>query len=250
MKLLVNQGNFEILIPPQELSIQLLNIECAGRTCYKSEKDTVTLQTAMKFAKMLLKRGHESVIEHSHLPVRFTNISRGFTHEMVRHRLCAFSQESTRYVDYAKEENEVDLDKFSVHCIAPGHQNLQDKVHVKLLDEGFIGNGIGVDLIIEDMFNTIEIFYRALRKAGWPAQDARQILPIGLRSEIVVSANFREWRHIFKMRTGKAGHWEIRYVMCKLLKRVQELIPVIFDDFIYCGKDKDGYPYYKQNKGE
>ena len=104
MQILKDAGTYDILTPESELREQLLRIERAGRTCYQSEKSEITTATAEKFVRMILKRGHESVIEHSNMTVRFSNISRGFTHEMVRHRLCAFSQESTRYVDYAKTD--------------------------------------------------------------------------------------------------------------------------------------------------
>ena len=96
------------------------------------------------------------------------------------------------------------------------------------------------------MFIDIEKFYRALRKAGWAPEDARQILPIGIKSEIVISANLREWRHIFQMRTSKFAHWEIRRVMCNLLEKVQTIIPIVFDDFFEAGKDKNGLRYFKK----
>lgn len=241
MKMLVNEGDFTILMGAKEIANQLLNIERAGRTCYKSDNKEITAETAMEFVRMIMRRGHESVIEHSHLPVRFYDISRGFTHEMVRHRLCAFSQESTRYVDYAKE-GELDLDRFSVHCIAPSHRDLGQEHQVSLPNIR-----MPFPMSIADMFCTIENMYRALRKAGWATQDARQVLPIGLRSEIVVSCNFREWRHIFSMRTALAAHWEIRRVMCNLLSELKRIIPIIFCDFVYGGEDKDGYPYFIRN---
>ena len=97
MKLLQNAGSFEILTPTEQLKDQLLNIERAGRTCYQSDKSStgavreITLHSAKKFVAMLLKRGHESVLEHSNMTVKFVNCSRGLTHELVRHRLAAFS---------------------------------------------------------------------------------------------------------------------------------------------------------------
>ena len=104
VKLLQNAGTFEILTPGADLRRQLLTIEQAGRTCYQSDRGRpVTVDSAAKFCRMLIARGHESVLEHSSKPVRFDNHSRGFTHELVRHRLAAFSQESTRYVDYELE---------------------------------------------------------------------------------------------------------------------------------------------------
>ena len=236
MEILKNAGTFVILTPEEELKDQLLRIERAGRTCYQSEKEEITEESAKAFIRRILKRGHESVIEHSNLTVKFFNISRGFTHEMVRHRLCAFSQESTRYVDYAKRGARPDLERFQLKCIVPPHRNEDEKVELE----------DGRRMSLREMFTECEKFYRALRKAGWPPQDARQILPIGIKSEIVVSANFREWRHIFFLRTHKAAHWEIRKVMGDLLKKLQTIVPVIFDDFVEAGVDRDGIPYFEQ----
>ncbi len=235
MKILKNAGSFVILTPKRELLNQLLRIERAGHTCYQADRK-VTIETAQKFCKMLISRGHYSVIEHSNMIVKFSNVSRGFTHEQVRHRLTSISQESTRYVDYAKKGKGPDLSKFQIKCVVPPHRNENEKVELE----------DGRKMSITEMFTEIEKFYRALRKANWFPEDARQILPIGIKSEIVISANFREWRHIFKMRTSQYAHWEIRRVMCNLLEKVQSIIPVIFDDFIEAGVDQNGSRYFEQ----
>jgi len=133
MQILKNAGNFIVLTPTPELKAQLLRIEKAGKTCYQSEKKEITEETAKKFIRMLLKRGHESVIEHSNMTVQFNDLSRGFTHEQVRHRLTAISQESTRYVDYAKEGKGPDLERFQLKCIVPPHRDENEKV---LLEDG------------------------------------------------------------------------------------------------------------------
>ncbi len=237
MKILKDAGSFIILTPEEELRAQLLRIEKAGRTCYQSEKKEITEETSKKFVRMLIKNGHESVLEHSNVTVQFTNVSRGFTHELVRHRLAAFSQESTRYVDYAKEGTGPDLENFQIKCIVPPHCDENRKVQ---LEDGRM-------MSISDMFNEYEKFYRALRKSGWAPQDARQVLPIGTKSQIVISANFREWRHIFEMRTQKAAHWEIRKVLCDLLETFQEIIPVVFDDFVEAGVDQDNLRYFEKH---
>ena len=238
MKILKNAGSFVILTPEKELRNQLLRIETAGRTCYQSEKKEVTLETAKKFAEMIIKLGHESVLEHSSIVVQFNNLSRGFTHEQVRHRLTGISQESTRYVDYAKKGAGPDLEKFQLKCIVPPHRNEHEKVEV----EG------GRKMSIVEMFAEYEKFYRALRKADWVPQDARQVLPIGIKSQIVISANFREWRHIFTMRTVKPAHWEIRKVIGDLLEKVQKIVPVVFDDFVEAGVDQNGLRYFEKTK--
>lgn len=234
LEILKNAGRFEILTPEHELRVQLLRIEQAGRTCYQSERGPITEETAARFVKMLLRRGHESVIEHSSMTVKFLNCSRGFTHELVRHRLAAFSQESTRYVDYARRGEGLDLERFRLQCVVPPHREENEKVPLE----------DGRRLSLVEMFEETEKFYRALRKAGWAPEDARQILPQAIKAEIVISANFREWRHIFAMRTQKAAHWEIRKVMCDLLEEVQKIIPAVFEDFVEAGVDQHGLRYF------
>ncbi|OGM77363.1 thymidylate synthase, flavin-dependent [Candidatus Woesebacteria bacterium RIFOXYA1_FULL_43_9] len=229
-------GKFQILTPKDELRRQFLGIEIAGRTCYQSLQGEVTSESAQKFARMILRRGHESVIEHSTMTVLFSECSRGLTHELVRHRLASFSQESTRYVDYAKGGDEPDLKRFMMRCVLPPHQDIQRKVD---LDDGRQMSPV-------EMMNQIELFYRSLRRDGWVAEDARQVLPNALESDIVTTANWREWRHIFRMRTQKAAHWEIRGVMGNLLSEVKTVIPVIFDDFVEAGRDSHGLRYFEQ----
>lgn len=184
----------------QKPDLSLETIELAGRTCYKSE-DKITEDSAKKFVKNILKRGHESVIEHVSASVRFIT-NRGVTHELVRHRLCAFSQESTRYVDYQKE----------MEFIKPVWK---DNSEAYSLWERFI---------IEAENN-----YNILRKLGWRPEQAREVLPNSLKTEIVTTANLREWRHIFKLRTSKAAHPQIRFLMKECLKMFQDEIPVLFD---------------------
>ena len=239
MQILKSAGSFVILTPEKELRAQLPRIERAGRTCYQSEAKRITEETAKKFVRTILKRGHESVIEHSSMIVQFNNISRGFTHEQVRHRLTAISQESTRYVDYAKEGKGPNLEEFQLKCVVPPHRDENEKVVLEVED--------GRMMSISEMFIEYEKFYRALRKAGWAPQDARQVLPIGIKSQIVISANFREWRHIFFMRTQKTAHWEIREVMGNLLEKVKTIIPVIFDDFVEMGLDSNGLRYFEKH---
>ncbi len=164
---------------------------------------------------MIRKLGHESVLEHSAMTVEFNNISRGFTHELVRHRLASFTQESTRYVD-----------KSNFVFIFPPDKNPNKKI-INLL----LPNGKKIKISPKDWIKMNENIYRSLRKLGWPCEDARQFLPIGIKTQIVITANFREWRHIFKLRCDSHAHWEIRRAMVNLLEDVQKLIPVVFDDF-------------------
>lgn len=215
MQILKNAGSFVILTPKKELRAQLL-----------------------RFVEKILRSGHESVIEHSNMTVQFNNVSRGFTDELICHCpiLLGISQKSTRYVDYAKKEEEPDLEKFQIKCVVPPHRNENEKV---VLEDGRT-------MSISEMFAEYEAFYRALRKAGWEPQDARQVLPIGIKSQIVVSANFREWRRIFTVWTQKTAYWEIRKVMGDLLEKVQNIVPLIFNDFIEAGKDRNGLRYFRK----
>lgn len=215
-KILKNQGSYKILSITTGLQGEnhLELIELAGRTAYQS-REKITNESATKFVGILRKSGHESVLEHSAITVEFNNLSRGFTHELVRHRLAAFTQESTRYVDESD---------FLV--VIPPDKDPDEK----LVSLNF-GNSKDIKVSFQDWINLNEQMYRGLRKAGWIAQDARQTLPIGIKAQIVITANFREWRHIFKLRCSPDAHWEIRQVMVDLLDDLQERVPVIFGDF-------------------
>jgi thymidylate synthase (FAD) len=222
-KILKNQGSHRILSIMTGLDGEnpLQLIELAGRTSYQS-RDRITDESAVKFVEMIRKLGHESVIEHSAMMVEFNNVSRGLTHELVRHRLASYLQESTRYVDESD---------FLV--VIPPDKNPDEK-----LVELNIPGGQKAKVSFSDWVELNEQMYRGLRSAGWIPQDARQILPTGIKAQIVVTANFREWRHIFKLRCAPNAHWEIREAMLNLLKDVAKRIPVVFDDFQINEKDK------------
>ena len=191
-------------------------IEKAGRTCYKSE-DKITEDSAEKFVKMVRDRGHHSVIEHSALTVKFI-IDRGVSHELVRHRLCAFSQESTRYCNY----------KGGVTFVIPPWVELQEgEYNENQLHELFPEYCPGADWFMA-MCNA-ERKYKSLISA-WTPQQARSVLPNSLKTEIIVTANFREWIHILTLRTSKAAHPQMREIMIPLLRKLKELIPVIFEE--------------------
>ncbi len=204
-EILINKGKHKILYIMSE-PLQLM--ELAGRTAYQS-RDKITKESSIKFIEMLRKLGHESVLEHSAMTIEFNNISRGFTHELVRHRLASFTQESTRYVD------EKDFRMII-------KENEDTTVNIN-----------GKETSVLEWAEMNEKMYRGLREKGWKPEDARQFLPIGIQTQIVVTANFRQWRHIFKLRCADGAHWEIREVMRTLLKDVKERIPVVFDDLEY-----------------
>lgn len=205
--------SYEILPPsgltsfPHGLEI-LKSLERAGRTCYKSE-DRITSGSAVKFARMIVHEvKHHSVIEHFSFSVRFV-IDRGVSHELVRHRLCAFSQESTRYCNYSKQ-------KFGeeITVVEPCFFEADD-------ERGIVWNRA---------CSEAEDSYFHLLASGATPQEARSVLPNSLKTEIVVTTNLREWRHILTLRTGKAAHPQIREVMIPLLEDLKERIPVIFED--------------------
>ena len=214
-KILKNQGSFRILAimmgPDSQNPLEL--IESAGRTAYQS-RDKISKNSAEKFVKMLRDRGHESVLEHSCMTVEFNNVSRGMTHELVRHRLASYTQESTRYVD------EKDF-----RIVIPPDKEKDEK-----LVELNLSSGEKIKVSFQDWMDLNEQMYKGLRKANWLPQDARQVLPTGIESQIVVTCNFRQWRHIFKLRTAPEAHWEIRRVMTNLLTELKQQIPIIFDD--------------------
>lgn len=207
--------SYEILPPPGMGAFpsgdEILEfIERAGRTCYKSE-DRITPGSAEKFARMLVhERKHHSVIEHVSMSVRFV-IDRGVSHELVRHRLCAFSQESTRYCNYMK-------DKFGkeITVVDPCFWRHDDFRYYGWIKTCSIAEKTYFDLL----------------HCGATPQEARSVLPNSLKTEIVATANLREWRHILTLRAGEAAHPQIREVMVPLLAEMKSRIPVIFDDIL------------------
>jgi len=191
----------------------LKNIEIAGRTCYKSEK-LITDDSAKKFVKRIVNSGHHSVIEHENISVRFI-CDRGVTHELVRHRLAVYSQESTRYCNYSGGVTFIIPPWVDIE---PGEYNFKHQF------KSSADNIWGRNLL------HLETAYIQLLNNGWSPQQARSILPNSLKTEIVTTCNIREWRHILNLRCSKAAHPQIREIMLSLLKEFHEKIPVLFDD--------------------
>lgn len=197
-------------------------IEYAGRTCYKRE-DKITEDSAPKFAEMILKRGHESVIEHASATVRFI-CDRGVTHEIVRHRLASYSQESTRYCDYNGGHVAFVIPPW---CrFMPGEASIcTDDAAVSTINQTADPESIWLYSM-----QLAENNYRKLRDLGWKPEQARSVLPNSLKTEIVMTANLREWRHFFRLRTSAAAHPQMREVATPLLAAMKERVPVLFDD--------------------
>lgn len=193
-------------------------LELCGRTCYKSEGKAAE-GTAVPFVGSLIRRGHESVIEHASLTVKFI-VDRGVTHELVRHRLAAYSQESTRYCNYGKAGHVTFVIPPWLE-IEPGEYDCSTDAFGR---HGTAGRRWGVAML------AAERTYLDLLDFGWSPQQARSVLPNSLKTEIAMTANLREWRHVFRLRTAAAAHPQMREVMVPLLAECQRLIPVVFDD--------------------
>lgn len=197
---------------------ELQRIEIAGRTCYKSEeKITPDGESAKRFVKMIIDNGHEAMLEHSSLSVRFI-CSRGVSHEIVRHRLFSFAQESTRYCNYSKG-------KFGGECtfIVPPDQEWS----VNVDEDWEVDNA---RRLWYDALLAAEDDYMDLLNLGWSPQQARDVLPNALKTEIVVTGNYREWRHFFKLRCDEKAHPHMRLLAKDLLENIKLRIPVVFDD--------------------
>ena len=198
--------SFEILgnINPLEI---LKSIELYGRVCYKSEA-LVTDTSAEPFIRRILQSGHESVIEHEKITVKII-CDRGVTHEIVRHRIASYSQESTRYCNYSKNKfgSELTFNRPTFWA--------EDSEEYK---------------IWEQQMQSIENSYMSLIQLGVAPEQARSILPNSLKTEIVVTMNLREWRHFFKLRTSKRAHPQMREISIPLLKRMSAMLPPVFDD--------------------
>lgn len=223
---------YEILTPWEFIHAQLKIIELSGRTCYKSE-DKITDESHVRFIDMLVNdKHHESVIEHSILTVKFY-VDRGVSHELVRHRIASFSQESTRYCNYSKDKFDNQLTFIIpewIRGINEGEYKLSlvgNRLFCDDFEEVQVSNE---DIVWFWSVANNEIVYNDLITKGWKPQQARAILPNSLKTEIVISANFREWRHIFKMRTSNAAHPQMREIMIPLLEELRKNVPILFDN--------------------
>lgn len=178
-------------------------IEAAARTCYKSEAK-MTPGSAGPFVRMLIERGHECPLEQADATFRIV-CDRGVSHELVRHRLASYCQESTRYCDYSNE-------RFGdeIRVIAPP--------------------GLENDVLWQGAISVAARCYRELRAKGIAPQIARSVLPTCLKTEIVVKANLREWRLILRSRTSPAAHPQMREIAQKILDQLKFVCPNVFAD--------------------
>ena len=206
-------ASIEIMDSPDYTDV-LRKIERSGRVCYKSE-DRITPDSAEQFVRSVIKRGHESVLEHVSLSVRVV-CDRGVSHEIVRHRIASYSQESTRYCNYT-------AGKFGGHITvidpATGFGwNLDNEADAKKWK------------IWHSAMYAADLYYSELIAAGATAQEARTVLPNSLKTEIVMTMNLREWRHFFRLRCDKAAHPQMQEVAKMICAELVEKCPVFFED--------------------
>lgn len=211
--LLVNPSAEIIAITPEPLKL----IELAGRTCYKSEAK-MTDESSKIFVASLIKNGHESVLEHASMTVRIV-CDRGVTHEIVRHRIASYSQESTRYCDY----------NGYVTFIIPPWINVDAGVYTDILADSNIGSASRAWL---EAMLTAENSYKYLRAIGQKPERARSVLPNSLKTEIVITANFREWRHLFKLRISPAAHPQMQQVVRMIVTEACKKVDIVFNGFL------------------
>lgn len=175
-------------------------IESAGRTCYKSEH-RITNDSAREFVKGLTSSGHLSVVEHAMATFRFVT-NRGVTHELVRHRLASYSQESTRYVRYQ------DIEYITPTWWADATEDQKN--------------------MLREALTWSEFYYNELLQSGWRPEQAREVLPNALKTEIVMTANLREWVHVFNLRCSKKAHPQIRELMWQAKRLLAYEVPTLF----------------------
>lgn len=198
--------NVQIITPIDGMEI-LERIEECGRVCYKSE-DKITETSAPKFVADLIRRGHEAVLEHFSITVKFT-CDRGVSHEIVRHRIASYCQESTRYCNYSRDGFGNEITVIEPKYLAPHTTGYRLWKHA---------------------CEVAETTYLEMLNHGFTPQEARAVLPNSLKTEVVMTANLREWRHFLKLRCSPAAHPQMREVALMLLGMFYALVPVVFDD--------------------
>lgn len=194
-------------VTPIDGAAILKRLEQCGRVCYKSEAK-ITDTSAPAFVAGIIKRGHEAVLEHCSFTVKFI-CDRGVSHEIVRHRVASYCQESTRYCNYSKDGFGSEITVIKPCFLAEDSDGMKEW---------------------KSAMRFAEDHYFSLLDFGCSPQEARSVLPNSLKTEVVMTANIREWRHFLKLRCSPAAHPQMREVALILLEKVHALIPVCFDD--------------------
>ena len=213
--MIIEKASVEV-ISKNSYEDMLKKIEIIGRVCYKSE-DKIKDGSAETFIKGIIEREHESVIEHESVSVRFV-CDRGVSHEIVRHRIASYSQESTRYCNYSKEKYG---EQITCIDIASGFEyDLNNENDRKKYD-----------VWLNAMENAEKSYFKMIELGATP-QEARSVLPNSLKTEIVATMNIRGWRNFFKLRTSKASHPQFREVATMLLQIFVKDYPIFFEDIL------------------
>ena len=195
------------IITPLNGKAVLQRIEECGRVCYKSE-GKITEDSCYSFVRGIVRRGHEAGLEHATLTVRFV-CDRGVSHEIVRHRMASYCQESTRYCNYIKDDFGSEI---------------------TVIQPSYLEEGTRAFASWRGACETAERSYFSLLDGGGTPQEARAVLPNSLKTEVIMTANIREWRHFFKLRSAKAAHPQMRELVIPLLLELKANIPIVFDD--------------------
>lgn len=195
------------IITPLNGKAVLQRIEECGRVCYKSE-GKITEDSCYSFVRGIVRRGHEAVLEHATLTVRFV-CDRGVSHEIVRHRMASYCQESTRYCNYIKDDFGSEIT-----VIQPSYLAEETRA--------FASWRVACEIAERSYFTLLDW--------GCTPQEARAVLPNSLKTEVIMTANIREWRHFFKLRSAKAAHPQMRELVIPLLLELKANIPIVFDD--------------------
>ncbi len=213
-------AGFEITeMPTREEALK--KIEKVARTCYKSE-NCIKEGSDIRLVKSLIDRGHEAMLEHVSFTIKFI-CDRGVSHELVRHRMASYAQESTRYCNYSKDKFGKEL-TFIKPCFWENERNIKDdEMRTTLLCSN------KYEIWLKSMY-LVEMAYMTLLKYGATPEQARSILPNSVKTELVMTMNLREWRHFLKLRTAPAAHPQMRELTIPLLRYVKYRLPEFFND--------------------
>ena len=223
--MIIIEPSVEILTPKDELDRTLEKIEVAARTCYKSE-DRIKVGSAEKLIHNLIAAGHDAMLEHAYISVRFI-CDRGVSHELVRHRMASYAQESTRYCNYTNGKFNAELTFVKPHWVEKSVDEIMDD-----FTDGTLSTDDPVYIFLYNCMSSEQDYYHLVRIIGLMPQDARGCLNHWVKTEVVMTANIREWRHFLKLRTDKAAHPDMRRLATIALKKFQKAVPVVFDDIL------------------
>lgn len=214
------EASVEFINPP-EYAVVLDTIERVGRTCYKSE-DKITEFSAEDFVRGLIKRGHEAMIEHGSVTLRFIN-DRGVSHEEVRHRIASYGQESTRYCNYSKEKFDGEVTYIDIERgmeLDATVSRLPYEVKLAIIHEWMVA------------CLDAERHYLRMLELGATPQIARSVLNNSTKTELCITMNFREWRHFIRLRNDPTAHPQMREVAQQALYMLYAKYPVFFEEFV------------------